>query len=144
MAIPADNPKIVYGATTLWLPRKFTEWERDKSHDPEISKGYTYIQTVSIPVRYEVKAVTGTFVNYSEDWDGGGSEAFLTAWASFWDAYGKTGKVFSFYRKATDSTAGLSYFQYCVWTGKHDGVRPLIGAERYQLEIQFATEGAAR
>ncbi len=144
MAIPSDHPKIVYGSTTLWLPRKFVDWELDASHSPTITRGYTYIQVVSQPVRYDIKARTAVFTNYSEDWDGSGAKPFLTAWATFWDAYGKTGKVFSFYRKATDSTAGKSYFQYCVWTGKTDGVELLIGAERYRLTLELATEGAAR
>ncbi|MFZ5426678.1 MAG: hypothetical protein ACOZEN_06865 [Thermodesulfobacteriota bacterium] len=144
MSIPTDNPKIVYGSTTLWLPTKFTSWKRTKSHSPSVSEGLTYIQVVSAPVRYEVEATTATFRNTSEDWDGGGAEAFLTAWASFWDAYGKTGKVFQFYRTATDSTAGVSYFQYSVWTGEGDGLELLTGNERYRLNLKFATEGAAR
>ena len=144
MAIPADNPKIVYGATTLWLPKKFVEWERKKTHQPSVSEGQTYIQVVSLPIRYKIKATTDRFPDSTEDWDGSGAGSFLAAYATFWDSYAKTGKVWSFYRSATDSTAGVSYYQYCVWTGETDGTQLLIGNVRYKLTLEFSTETAAR
>jgi hypothetical protein len=142
--IPTDNPKIIYGATTLWLPRKFTDWKRDKSHAPVITEGQTYVQVVSVPVRYHIEATTAAFPDAVEDWDGSGARPFTQAWAAFWDNCAKAGKVFSFYRNGADNTPGESYYQYCVWVADSDGMQLLVGNPRYRLNLKLATEGAAR
>jgi hypothetical protein len=142
---PTTWPKIVYNSVTLWLPRKFTDWDNHPTYNPQLAKGFTYTQVASYPLIYEVKARTAVFNNTAitgGTWDGTNT-VFLTAWATFY-AWAGIGKVFSFYRKGTDSTAGLSYFQYCVWTQDWNGVKLLPGNERYTLDIEFRTETAAR
>lgn len=131
---------------TLWLPKKFSKWPKNPKKDrATIKRGHTYVQRSAFPSAYEVDCRTHPFTDTSEDWDGSGSEAFTTAWARFFDNWGHLGKVFKFYRKATDSSAGISYFDRCVWDVDHDGLdRSFIGRLRYALDISFSTEGAAR
>jgi len=143
MIIPADYPKIVYNSVTLWLPRRFAKWDVKYSVNPVITDGLVYSQVVSNPGRYTVACTTAKFENESYNYDSSGAKIFTLAYQSFLD-WAMAGKVFSFYRKATDSTAGLSYFQYCVWNQKDDGVTMLLGHERYEVNISFITEGASR
>src|SRR5574343_1923765 len=103
MAIPSDNPKIVYNSVTLWLPRKFVKWENSVSMNPVITEGLHYVQVVTSPIRYSVKCTTANFTNDTDVWDGT-SRTFLAAWDLF-QAWAQIGKVFSFYRSATNSTA---------------------------------------
>lgn len=141
---PADGPKILFNGRTLWLPRKFPDFQRPAVRDPAITKGPVYTQVVANPPLNEVDATTVEFPNTSAVWiEGEAAQYFLAAWDSFMDWAG-AGKVFSFWRSATDSTAGVSYFQYCVWTLENDGLRITTGNPRYSLNIGFRTEGAAR
>ena len=149
MAIPADNPKIVYNAVTLWLPRKFTKWDLTRTDTPTITKGYTYTQRASYPVISEVKATTPMFFGnatsglYYEDWDGTGAGDFITAWDLFM-AWARPGKVFSLYKHADGGAGARNYFQYCVWVAKNDGLKHLVGLDRQTLTISARTETAAR
>lgn len=130
---------------TLWLPAKFNPFKSVPSDRSTVKKGLTYNQRSSFPEQWEVDCKTVNFTDRSEDWDGAGSEAFTTAWRRFFTYWASPGKVFTFYRKATDSTMGLSYFQRCVWDRTDDGLdRSLIGRVRYALQISLSTEGAAR
>lgn len=144
MAVATTLPKIVYGSVTLYLPRNFTSWDLQYLNNNVVVKGPTYIQVCSYPNAYELKATTDVWCNLSDSWDGGTAGLFLTEWLTFYNTHAKLGKVFSFYRRGDDSTAGQSYFQYCVWTGTTDGIKRLIGHERYTLDILFRTEGAPR
>jgi hypothetical protein len=142
--IPSNNPAIVYDSKNLWLPRKFVKWDLTPTHNPAVTKGHTYIQVVSNPKRYEIKATTDNFLDTSLAWvEGAGASLFTVAWDSFM-AWAMLGKVFEFYRTASDSTAGRSYFQYCVWVGKDDGTSMTVGNPRWSVAIDIATEGAAR
>ena len=141
--IPASNPAIVYNSKNLWLPRKFTKWDLSVTRSATVAKGATYIQVASMPLRYDLTSKTANFPDTSLAWvEGEAAQLFTVAWDAFM-AWAQVGKVFSFYRSATDSGT-RSYFQYCVWTGKDDGMNQTIGNPRYNLEIAFSTEGAAR
>ena len=141
--VDASNPVIIYNSKNLWLPRKFTKWDLTATRNAAITQGAPYIQVASDPLRYEATGKTANFPNTSAAWvEGEGAVTFVSAWDTFM-AWAQVGKVFSFYRSATDAGT-RSYFQYCVWTGKDDGLNQVIGNTRYNLEIAFATEGAAR
>lgn len=142
--IPANNPAIVYNSKNLWLPRKFVKPDISATDSPVITKGNVYVQRVSNPKRNECKFTTDNFLDVSLAWVEGEAAGLFTAkWDAFM-AWAMAGKVFSFYRSAADSTAGRSYFQYCVWTSKDDGLSMTVGNPRWFIEIEFATEGAAR
>jgi hypothetical protein len=141
--IDASFPCIQYNSINLWLPRKFTKWDCNVTRDAKVTRGNTYIQVATLPVRYEVTAQIKAFTDVSAAWvEGAGAQLFSTAWDAF-QAWAGVGKVFEFYRKSTD-TGSHSHFTYCVWTGKDDGRNLLIGHPRYSLDVTFATEGAAR
>ena len=143
--IPSNNPVIVYNGKNLWLPRKFVgKPEINNTDAPNITKGNTYVQRVSNPKRQECKFTTDNFLNESKAWvEGEAAQLFTTAWDTFM-VWAMAGKVFEFYRSATDSTAGRSYFQYAVWTAKNDGMSMTTGNPRWAIDIEFATEGASR
>jgi hypothetical protein len=148
MAPPAgtspENPKIVYNGKTLWLPRKFGEWKAPEGHKPSITEGDVYVQVVSHGSRYKISAKTLNFPDTSEVWvEGEAAQLFSTAWAAFY-AWAKVGNVFSLYRSAADSTAGTSYFQYCVWNLDNKGFNLQLGRPRWQVEIGCLTESASR
>ena len=137
--IATTLPKIVYGTTTLWLPRGFTTWECQNHTNNVFNKGPVYTQVTSYPPQYEIKCTTDIWCNTQDIWNGTNGY-FLTEYLTFWNNWARLGKVFSFYRRGDDSTAGQSYFQYCVSILETDGIKRLIGNERFTLDFNIRTE----
>lgn len=148
MAIPGSNPKMVLGSVVLWLPKKMAGApDISRSVQGTQTEGHTHIQTVIASTRYSFKGKTCPFHKWTENWlTGAGTITdWVTAYLYFWDNVLKLGTPFTFYTSASFSTPdGLHVFERCVWTGKDYGLDRLGGAERYLLNVEFKTEGAAR